>query len=228
LQLPDRRELARLACHDADPLVSETAAWLLPPVQPALTPAPAGALLISSEPKGSQAFSTAVQGNGATANFHLRGVTMLTTIEKVLLLRGVDLFQQLAGRDLANVAQLAQEVRFAAGERLLTQNEPGDFLLILVSGEADIVLNDANTLATRGPRSVIGEMALLSRRPRMASCIANTDVTALKLEHSDFQDLMFERPEMTHGIIHVLIDRLEEAGQKTTVSPSHQSTERKN
>jgi HEAT repeat protein len=49
----------------------------------------------------------------------------LTTIERILLLRGVDLFQKLPGEDIALIAQVCDDVAFPAGERFITQGEVG-------------------------------------------------------------------------------------------------------
>jgi CRP-like cAMP-binding protein len=135
----------------------------------------------------------------------------LSTIEKILFLRGVELFGAVETEDLAPIARIAQETTFAAGERFITQGEPGECLYVIVAGEASVVMDGVGELARRGPRSVIGEMAIVLRRPRTAHCIALTDLTCLKLTHDDFWDLMDAQPMLARGTIEVIAQRLEEA-----------------
>ena len=135
----------------------------------------------------------------------------LPTIERVLFLKGAEIFSPLAGEDLLLLAQLAQEVRFQAGQTFIHQDEPGSCLYVVVDGEASIVVRGMGQIGTRGPRSAIGEMAIIWRRPRSADCVAHTDITALKIEYDDFWELMDERPALAQGVIKVLAQRLDVA-----------------
>lgn len=51
---------------------------------------------------------------------------MISTVEKVLFLKSIDLFSQIPGEDLARVALIASEVDFEPGEALMTEGEIGD------------------------------------------------------------------------------------------------------
>lgn len=135
----------------------------------------------------------------------------LSTIERVLFLRGVELFDQIASEDLVSVAQVCEEVSFAAGTQFITQGEPGDSLYILVDGEVNILMEGMGTVYHRGSKSVIGEMAIISRNPRSAHCVAVTDIALLRVDNDSFWALMEERPKLTMGVIRVLSRRLDEA-----------------
>lgn len=135
----------------------------------------------------------------------------LSTIERVLFLRGVELFDQIASEDLVSVAQVCEEVSFAAGTQFITQGEPGDSLYILVDGEVNILMEGMGTVYHRGSKSVIGEMAIISRTTRSAHCVAVTDIALLRVDNDSFWALMEERPKLTMGVIRVLSRRLDEA-----------------
>ena len=47
----------------------------------------------------------------------------LTTVERVLVLRGADIFREIAGEDLVPVAALADEVRFEEGETIVREGD---------------------------------------------------------------------------------------------------------
>jgi CRP-like cAMP-binding protein len=139
---------------------------------------------------------------------------MLSTIERVLFLKSADIFSVVAGEDLAPVAMVAQEVRFAAGETFIQQGEPGDCLYVIVDGEAGVMVGGKGQIAVRGPGSVLGEMAILADQPRSADCAAITDLLTLRVDRDDFLELLAERPPLALGVIKVLTGRLTEATQE--------------
>jgi CRP-like cAMP-binding protein len=135
----------------------------------------------------------------------------LSTIERILFLRGAELFDRIDGEDLAAVAHVAQEVLFAAGDLIIRQGDPGDSLYIIVEGQVNVSIRGVGVVATRGAKSSIGEMGIISQRPRSADCVALTDITALRIDRDDFWELLAEKPPLALGVIAVLSQRLDEA-----------------
>jgi len=135
----------------------------------------------------------------------------LSTLERVLFLKGAEIFSQVASEDLVPVALVAQEVHFKAGETVIRQGDPGDSLYVVVDGEASIVIHGVGPVATRTSRSSIGEMGIVSRGARSADCVAMTDLATLKIEHDDFWELLAEKPPLALGVIRALSMRLDEA-----------------
>lgn len=136
---------------------------------------------------------------------------MLSIIERVLLLREAEVFKAISSEDLVPVARVAREVTIAVGDTWIHQGEVGDCLYVIVSGEAGVVVRDVGQIATRGPRSVIGEMAVISGRPRAADCVALTEITAIRVDRDEFWELLSERPSLALGVITILAERLDEA-----------------
>lgn len=134
-----------------------------------------------------------------------------STIERVLLLKGVDLFSRIPSEDLAAVAAVASEVHLDAGETFIRQGDAGDCLYLLVEGEVGIVLPGVGRVAVRKAGTSVGEMAILTGQPRSADCVALTEVTALRIDREDFADLLVDQPPVALGIIDVLARRLGEA-----------------
>ena len=102
---------------------------------------------------------------------------MLSTVERVLFLKVADIFSAVASEDLVPVAMIAQEVHFSAGETFIRQGDLDDCLYAIVDGEVAIVVHGVGQVAVRRSRSAVGEMALLSSRPRSADCVALTETT---------------------------------------------------
>ncbi len=136
---------------------------------------------------------------------------MISTVEKVLFLKSVDLFSQIPGEDLARVAQIAEEFEFEPEEPLMHEGEIGESMFILIEGHVEVIKGD-RVVVKLGPRECVGEMAILDSEPRSATVQAAEDTRALKIEREDFYDLMMEQMAIAQGIIKVLTQRL----RKTT------------
>lgn len=133
---------------------------------------------------------------------------ILSTIEKVLFLKSVHLFDRIPSEQLVKVAQIAHEVEFEPDEVFIKQGEPGECLYVVVEGTAQVRLDGAGVVSTIQPRGVIGEMAILSGEPRSANCVAADHLLALKIERDDMWILMEDRPEISLGIIKTLVQNL--------------------
>jgi CRP-like cAMP-binding protein len=142
---------------------------------------------------------------------------MLSTVEKVLFLKSVDLFSKIPGEDLAQVAGIAQEVHYENGELIIQEGEMGDSMFLIIEGKV-LVHRMTQQIAELVEKESFGEMAILDQDPRSASVTAGTDVTCLKVERDDFYELMSEKSEIAYGIIRVLTHRLREANQKLSDS----------
>ena len=93
---------------------------------------------------------------------------MITTVEKVLFLKSIDLFRALPGEELAQIAEIAEEQPFAKGDPVFSEGEPGDALYLVVEGAVKVHRGDKE-LARLSVRDVFGEMAVLDSEPRSAS-----------------------------------------------------------
>ena len=138
---------------------------------------------------------------------------MLTTIEKVILLKDAELFAETPDELLAEVAGLLTEVELPAGEAVFNKGESGDSLYIVVSGRVRVHDGDY-TLNVLGESEVFGEMALLEPEPRMAGVTAETDALLLRLDGEPFFELLDTRSEVARGIIRVLSRRLRQRAQE--------------
>jgi AAA family ATP:ADP antiporter len=203
-------EAVQASLDAGHPLVQEMATWALHRLQPAVATG-----MATTVPALSQAATPQINSLGIAFT---GGNNVLSTIEQVLFLRSVDLFGQIPSEDLAQVTQVTHAVRFAPGERFIHQGDVGDSLYLIIDGEVEVVVEGVGIVAHRGAKDVIGDMALLTDSLRTASCVATSDVLALKIEQEDFQALMHEKPELAFGIIKVLVQRLEEASNVTRPS----------
>jgi CRP/FNR family transcriptional regulator, cyclic AMP receptor protein len=135
---------------------------------------------------------------------------VLTTIEKVLFLKGIDLFSQIPGEELANIALIATEEVRDSGEDIFTEGDVGDALYLVLEGKVRVHRGE-KTIAELGEKECFGEMALLDTAPRSATVTGMTDVSLLRISREEFQEIMAEKHEIAVGIIKVLTRRLRDA-----------------
>ena len=105
------------------------------------------------------------------------------------------------------------EVRdYESGDLLVRQGDQGDFLLVLIAGEASAYVRQANgqvtPLAELAVGSVIGEMSLVTNEPRTADIICRTPVRAALLLVDDFDLLALQYPELRALLTEVVAERL--------------------
>lgn len=132
---------------------------------------------------------------------------MISTVEKVLFLKSIDLFSQIPGEDLSQIAQITDEVHYEEGDEVVREGDPGDSLYLVIEGKVR-VHRGRQGLAELGERQVFGEMSLLDSEPRSASVSAVSDLTLLKIARDDFNEILAEKAEIAQGIIKVLTRRL--------------------
>jgi cyclic nucleotide-binding protein/HEAT repeat protein len=146
-------------------------------------------------------------------------ITMLSTIEKVLILKTVNMFSQTPDNILADVANLLEEIDVAENETIFKKGELGDSMYIIVNGKVR-VHTDERFLNYLGESDVFGEMALLDPEPRVASVTAVEPTRLFRLDQAPFYQLMSERAEVATGIIRVLTrllrDRVRDLSQLET------------
>lgn len=132
---------------------------------------------------------------------------MLSTVEKVLILKTVSMFSQTPDNVLADVAELLDEMDVAENDLIFQEGERGDSMYVILDGRVR-VHNGERLLNYLGERDVFGEMALLDPEPRLASVTAEEPTRLFRLEQAPFYALMAERPEVAAGIIRVLTGHL--------------------
>jgi hypothetical protein len=146
--------------------------------------------------------SNALEGEAVT-----RTETTVPLVERVVYLRKAPLFAALPPQDLQPIAEVAEEHLFAEGDLIAAEGEPGDTTYVIVDGEVDVIAG-SGTLAVRGPGDVIGEMSVISSRPRVASLRAKSAVRVLAIHKPAFEAILRERPDTALELMRVLCERL--------------------
>ena len=141
-------------------------------------------------------------------------INRLLLIEKVLVLKSLNLFKDTPENILADLAPLMKEIQYEQGIEIFKEGETGDCMYIIQQG--NIKIHKANTtLAILKEKEVFGELSLLDADTRSASATADTDCILYKIDQEPFYELMDERPEVAKGFIKILCQRLRTMNEKS-------------
>ncbi len=132
---------------------------------------------------------------------------MLRKDAKIELLRRVPLFERCSKRDLQEVASVADELRLPGGRTLTTEGKHDRDLIVIVEGAAE-VRRRGRKIATLNSGDFLGEIALVTARPRTATVTTTAPSQLLVITERDFRGLMRRTPSITFKIIEALGARL--------------------
>jgi CRP-like cAMP-binding protein len=121
----------------------------------------------------------------------------------------------LSDPDRAALLALGGLRRFARGERLMHQGEPGDRVLVLLDGHVKASVADARgherVLSFRGPGDILGELTFTHAEPRSSSVVAIEPVEAHAAAASEFRAYLERTPSAALSLIDVSSRRFREA-----------------
>jgi CRP-like cAMP-binding protein len=123
------------------------------------------------------------------------------------------LFSTCSKKDLRLVASKATPLDIPAGRTIIEEGAPGKEVVVIDSGTA-VVRRNGRKVATLGPGSAFGELALLDGGPRTATVVADTDLSVLILTRPEFAGLLDEVPGLARKLLQGLAGRLREADSK--------------
>ena len=121
----------------------------------------------------------------------------------------VPLFNGLSKKQLREVSSLATRLDEPAGTLLTKEGRVGNEFIIVLEGEIEVRKGD-EVVATRGPGSYVGEIALIDNRPRTATVIAKTPVVIEVIGRREFRTLLADAPELQTEIMNTMAQRLAE------------------
>jgi CRP-like cAMP-binding protein len=127
---------------------------------------------------------------------------------KLDLIRSVPLFEHCSKKDLQQIAQTADEIDLRAGKVLIEEGERGREFFVIVSGEVEVT-RQGRKIASLGPGSFVGEMALLSKAPRTATVTAVTALDVLVITDRAFLELLNTIPELWLKVARALAERVD-------------------
>lgn len=117
----------------------------------------------------------------------LRAIDATTVVpgRELDLLSVTPLFAPLPVTTLERLASRLRPAHAAAGSTIVEEGASGDRFYLVDAGAVEVI-HHGRHVATLGPGDYFGEIALLHEVPRVATCIARTEVALLTLERETF------------------------------------------
>jgi len=141
---------------------------------------------------------------------------MLTSVNRLLFVRKVPIFQELRDDFIVRLASVMDEVTFTKDSSIFTEGQEGRALYIVVEGRVR-VHNGGRELAQLSKGDCFGEMSVFDAEPRSASVTTLTPCECLVLTQEQLYDAIEETPEIAVNIIKLLSRRIRELNQKLNV-----------
>lgn len=131
-------------------------------------------------------------------------------------LETVPFFKGLKKKELALIAQQADELDVKPGTVLAREGEFGHEFFIIESGTATVTKGGESVVAL-GRGDFFGELALLEEERRTATVTANTPMTVIVMSRSSFRTIERSMPQ-----VHATISKAIEERRRRTEEPTPQ------
>lgn len=124
------------------------------------------------------------------------------------LLRKVFLFSSFTAPQLTQVAKRMTLVSYPKGAVLFKADEPGDSLILVLSGTIKMLKDDGEPLAFMNRGDILGEMAVLAGETRANTAVVDATADVLVLHKKDFDQLLEKNPTLALHLSRILSSRL--------------------
>ena len=135
-------------------------------------------------------------------------------IEKVLILRSSEIFQNTPESDLVDIAGILEEVYIDRDNILFSKGDIGNCMYFIFKGKVRIH-DGTHTLAILGENEIVGELSVLDAENRSASATTMDECILLKLEQEPFYEILMNNAEVLKGILNTLCRRIRVINQKS-------------
>ena len=127
-------------------------------------------------------------------------------------LGALPMFGGCTNKELRDIARIVDELQVESGRVLMSQGDAGQEAFVIEEGAAQ-VFRDGQLLATVGPGSYVGELALIDAGPRSATVTATTPMRVLVIGTREFSTLLDEVPGLARRVLVSTARRLRAANE---------------
>ncbi len=135
-------------------------------------------------------------------------MALLRKNAKVELLKKVPLFSHCSKSQLGAIAAQSDELSVPAGRTLTKQGDRGREFLVIFEGAAEVRKN-GRKVAALGPGDFLGEIALITGAPRLATVTTTAPSRLLVLTDRAFRQVLQSVPAVQSSLLKALSERLQ-------------------
>ncbi len=122
---------------------------------------------------------------------------------------------------MGGMADSAKKI-FKKGDVLIREGDQGDSAYVIESGSVEILIQRDGALiqiGTRGPGSIIGEMAMIDDKPRTATIRATEDCLVMEISRADFARRVDSADPILKMVMRVIMTRYRDMISRSQFMP---------
>lgn len=122
-------------------------------------------------------------------------------------------FRRLNPAQIKEFVQACQVGKIAAGKRIVTQNEHGNRLFFLLSGDVRVYIETASgeqELSKISAPTVLGEISFFSDQPNSANVDTLTSIKTIIMSYEDFRQRLYQGDPATSIVMLTLAETIAE------------------
>ena len=129
-------------------------------------------------------------------------------------------FTEFSQEDISNLAGYMEVYRAQPGEIIIREGDEGDFMILIVDGEIDILKKNFRAeqqhMTSAGPGMTLGEMSMIDGEPRFASCMATQPTLFAVLTRDNMAKIILDHPDLGSKILVKMVTMLSSRLRQTS------------
>ncbi len=121
-------------------------------------------------------------------------------------------FAEFSQEDISNLAGYMDVYSAQPGELIIREGDPGDFMMLIVEGEVDILKKSRRAeqqhMTSAGPGMTLGEMSMIDGEPRFATCMASQPTIFAVLTRDNMAKIILDHPGLGSKILVKMVTML--------------------
>ncbi|RPJ48572.1 MAG: cyclic nucleotide-binding domain-containing protein [Betaproteobacteria bacterium] len=121
-------------------------------------------------------------------------------------------FAEFSQEDISILAGYMDVYRAQPGEIIIREGDDGDFMMLIVDGEIDILKKtyraEQQHMTSAGPGMTLGEMSMIDGEPRFATCMASQPTTFAVLTRDNMAKIILDYPGLGSKILIKMVTML--------------------
>lgn len=163
---------------------------------------------------------SAVNDRGNLAGLERVGAGAAIAGELVGLIGKSQFFTEFSQEDISSLAEYLEVYRAQPGDIIIREGDQGDFMILIVEGEIDILKKNFWTeqqhMTSAGPGMTLGEMSMIDGEPRFATCMASQPTTFAVLTRDNMAKIILDHPSLGSKVLVKMVTMLSSRLRQTS------------
>ncbi|RME65278.1 MAG: hypothetical protein D6778_06600 [Nitrospirae bacterium] len=125
----------------------------------------------------------------------------------------LSIFSQLSSEEIGEMIKRAEKRHYKKGEYIIMEGDVGESLFVIEKGRVKVITTIAGKtieLAELGEGDIVGEVAILTDRPRTASVIALEETECFEMGRDLIMDILERHPELADALNEIYHQRVKD------------------